>query len=145
MLRTHRQAWIRLIDGEDASIERSKIARVGIVGGGLFPRTAILLRELLPDAELTLIDASAANLETAREPLGTAVLYQAAWFDARRHHDFDLLVFPLAYRGDDKAKLRERLPAPRVVFHDWAWECHGRSVMVSPWLLKRMSLHLRSG
>jgi hypothetical protein len=39
---------------------------IAIVGGGLFPRTAIVLRELFPDARITIIDASRANLECAR-------------------------------------------------------------------------------
>jgi Fatty acid desaturase len=40
--------------------------RVGIVGGGLFPRTAIILSRLLPEAKLVLIDLSADNLDIAR-------------------------------------------------------------------------------
>src|SRR5262249_33950033 len=44
--------------------------RVAIVGGGLFPRTLLILRRLLPDAEILVIDRSAANLETARGFLG---------------------------------------------------------------------------
>jgi fatty acid desaturase len=39
---------------------------VAIVGGGLFPRTAMVLRRLLPDARLTIVDAKRANLDVAR-------------------------------------------------------------------------------
>jgi len=47
-------------------IEMPPVNRVGIVGGGLFPRTAIILSRLMPSAALTLIDMSAENLAIAR-------------------------------------------------------------------------------
>src|SRR2546426_10927521 len=37
---------------------RYYIDRVGIVGGGLFPRTALIVEQLLPSARVTIIDAS---------------------------------------------------------------------------------------
>jgi hypothetical protein len=42
---------------------------VAIVGGGLFPRTALILRQLVPDAAITIVDASRANLDCARARL----------------------------------------------------------------------------
>src|SRR5204863_1304583 len=42
---------------------------VAIVGGGLFPRTALIVRRLVPEAHITIIDASRANLERARTML----------------------------------------------------------------------------
>jgi fatty acid desaturase len=40
--------------------------RIAIVGGGLFPRTALVLRRILPNARLTIIDANLAHLNAAR-------------------------------------------------------------------------------
>src|SRR5204862_3217114 len=42
--------------------EKSEIRRVAIVGGGLFPRTLLVLQQLLPDTPLVVIDANADNL-----------------------------------------------------------------------------------
>ena len=42
------------------------VHRVTIVGGGLFPRTALVLQRLLPDATLTIVDASREHLDVAR-------------------------------------------------------------------------------
>jgi hypothetical protein len=43
------------------------VSSVGIVGGGLFPRTALILRRLYPEARVVLIDHSESNLAIARE------------------------------------------------------------------------------
>jgi hypothetical protein len=138
VLAAHRRAWQRFAPDLEG------VRRVGIVGGGLFPRTAILLLELVPAADLTIIDGAAANLALARERLGDAVKYREEWFTPDAHDDFDLVVIPLACRGADKRQLRHPESAPLVVCHDWIWDRQPKSVVVSPWLLKRMSLH-RSG
>ena len=41
------------------------IHRVTIVGGGLYPRSALILRRLLPDATVTIVDAKPEHLEIA--------------------------------------------------------------------------------
>ena len=65
VLSAHRQAFRQLVG-------RLSVDRIAIVGGGLFPRTALVLRELLPDARITIIDASETNLDRARAILETA-------------------------------------------------------------------------
>ena len=60
VLRTHRRAFRSLLR------RLHPIRSVTIVGGGLFPRTALILGELLPEARLTIVDSDARNLETAR-------------------------------------------------------------------------------
>src|SRR4029079_15458419 len=42
------------------------IRRATIVGGGLFPRTALVIRRILPGAALRIIDSDSVNLEVAR-------------------------------------------------------------------------------
>jgi hypothetical protein len=138
VLATHRRAWRQLLPRLPA------VRRVGIVGGGLFPRTATLLLELLPGAELTIIDCDPDHLALARARLGDAVRYETAWFDPGRHDGFDLLVFPLDFRGGDRDELQRRLTHQHIVCHEWLWRPRGATVVVSPWLLKRLNLQRAS-
>jgi hypothetical protein len=112
---------------------------VAIVGGGLFPRTAMVVRSVLPEAELTVIDASAENVQTAHDLVRDSVHWLNAWYDPQRHIGFDVVVIPLAYVGDREA-LYARPPAPVVLIHDWIWRRRGPGEVVSFWLLKRLNL-----
>jgi hypothetical protein len=60
VLRCHRRALRSLLE------QAPPVRHAAIVGGGLYPRTALILRELLPSARLTIIDSDRRNLETAR-------------------------------------------------------------------------------
>jgi fatty acid desaturase len=112
--------------------------RVTIVGGGLFPRTALALGRLLPDATLTIVDAQPAHLETARGFVdGVALRHQM--FDAATADGADLVVIPLSFIGD-RAQIYRHPPAPAVLVHDWIWRARGDSVTVSWMLLKRLNL-----
>jgi Fatty acid desaturase len=69
LLRTHEGAFRRLLT-RGSGLEGTA-PRIAIVGGGLFPRTALVLRRILPHARLTIIDANLAHLNAAREwPIG---------------------------------------------------------------------------
>jgi hypothetical protein len=119
------------------------IDSIAIVGGGLFPRTAIVLRRLCPDARLTIIDASRANLDRARrllDPAGIEFLH--AWYSPAHPQDFDLIVIPLSYVGD-RAALYANPPANAVIVHDWIWRKRGASRIVAVPLLKRVNLVCR--
>jgi hypothetical protein len=133
VLAAHERAFRRLLP------EVGPVRRAGIVGGGLFPRTALILRRLLPDAELVVIDRSAANLETARPFLGDRVELVHEEYDPQRHGEFDLLVIPLAYVGD-RSRLYRDPPAPPLLVHDWLWRNGCRGEVVSLLLLKRLNL-----
>jgi fatty acid desaturase len=112
--------------------------RVTIVGGGLFPRTALALRRLLPDATLTIVDAERNNLETARRFVdGVALRHQM--FDAATADGADLVVIPLSFIGD-RERVYEHPPARAVLVHDWIWRARGDSATVSWMLLKRLNL-----
>lgn len=120
-----------------------RIDSVGIVGGGLFPRTAIVLRRLCPDARITIIDANRANLEVARRLLGPAgIEFLHGWFSPGHPHAFDLIIIPLSYVGD-RAALYANPPAAAVVVHDWIWRKRGVSRIVAVPLLKRVNLVYR--
>jgi hypothetical protein len=145
VVRAHARAFTRLLPSLGG------VGRVGIVGGGLFPRTAIVLRRLLPEARLVVIDADAAHLSRARQFLAanhdapdSPVEFRAEVFDAARSADeFDLVVAPLAFIGDRQA-LYATPPAARIVVHDWLWRRRGSTgARVSVWLLKRINLVCR--
>jgi len=138
----HRAAFRKLL------ADLGPIRRVTIVGGGLFPRTAIALHALLPGAALTVIDANAANLDAARafveqgdDELRRAIAFMHGRFpiDRTTGVDADLLVVPLAFQGDREA-VYAHPPARAVVIHDWLWRRRGRSRVVSVLLLKRLNL-----
>jgi Fatty acid desaturase len=120
----------------------SPVRQVTIVGGGLFPRTALILQKLLPSADLTIVDASAENLERARGFLGQHIECRHGLFDPAIADAPDLLVIPLAFIGDRERVYRQ--PAGRAVLvHDWLWRTRGDGVPISWWLLKRLNLVTR--
>jgi hypothetical protein len=133
VLKRHETALGRLL------ADLPPVRRVGIVGGGLFPRTAMILTELLPDSSLTLIDLSAGNLAIARPFIVGEVELVNERFDSARPCDFDLLVIPLAFSGDRNAIYR-RPPAELVLVHDWIWRPRGTSTVISLLLLKRLNM-----
>jgi hypothetical protein len=120
----------------------TNVRRVVIVGGGLFPRTALILQKLLPEAELTILEANLENLRTARRYLNCKVQLLHEFFDGVPQPDVDLLVVPLAFVGD-RAAIYRRPPAPAVLVHDWLWRRRGTGVAVSLPLLKRLNLVTR--
>ena len=133
-----------VIEKHERAIERllpalPAIRSVGIVGGGLFPRTAVILRRLLPAARLVLIDMSAENLRIARGFLDADAEFVNDRFDSASRYDLDLLVIPLAFIGD-RAAIYRHPPAPAVLAHDWIWRRRGESAIVSWMLLKRLNL-----
>jgi hypothetical protein len=165
VLKAHERAFRSLL------IELPHARCVAIVGGGLFPRTALVLRRLLPESKLVLIDQSESNLAVARSFLsgpgerrhpcllrGSVALEQDGRqgclrsqgsqelinerFEPGMPCDFDLLVIPLAFDGDRRA-LYERPPASAMLVHDWIWRRRGSSAVVSRLLLKRLNLVMR--
>jgi hypothetical protein len=157
LLRAHEGAFRKLLTCA-GGLERTA-PRIAIVGGGLFPRTALVLRRLLPNTRLTIIDANLAHLNAAREwpisgdiefvherfPLsnitvdGETARPLVAYVQSSTSSVFDLIVFPLSFEGDRDA-LYDRPPARTVIVHDWLWRKRGVSAIVSVALLKRLNL-----
>ena len=160
VLDRHERALRRLLP------EVGTVHAVTVVGGGLFPRTVIILRKLLPEARIRVVDLSRRNLETARRFLSGAGLDEgvelvcgrfvtghdgagrvgSASFDSERFDSSqplptpDLLVTPLSLTGDRNA-LYAKPPARYVIVHDWIWRRGpSSSARVSWLLLKRMNL-----
>ena len=120
----------------------SGVRRATIVGGGLFPRTALILRELLPTAHLTIVDSNPRNIGTARAILGGNVEYRHERYVPGESRDCDLTVVPLCLHGD-RAAIYCHPPSATVLVHDWIWRRRGDSVVVSVALLKRLNLVMR--
>src|ERR1700682_982211 len=133
VLRTHARAFREYVSALPI------VERIGIVGGGLFPRTALILEELLPSARITIIDANRANLDIARALLGAgSIEFVHASYPEPYSVGYDLLVIPLSFNGDREA-IYARPPAPVVIVHDWIWRKRGNSRIVSIALLKRIN------
>jgi hypothetical protein len=148
MLATHRAALAELLPRLSA-FRGGPPQHIAVVGGGLFPRTALLLAELVPGCRLVLIDADAGHLRLARErllasglPLSGRVRFEHGFFDPadpERYRGFDLVVVPLAFVGS-RAALCAR-GGPALLVHDWIWRRRGAaSAVISPLLLKRLNL-----
>lgn len=137
VLDTHRRALAPLLrDLPDGAV-------IAIVGGGLFPRTALILRELRPSARLVIIDADGRHLAIARARLGEAVEFRHCRYPTSDGPDaFDLVIIPLSYQGDREALYR-CLSARALAVHDWLWRRRGSSRVVSLLLLKRINLVCR--
>jgi hypothetical protein len=137
-----------LLDRHERAFRRllpllAQVKRVAVVGGGLFPRTVLILRRLLPEVEILVIDRSAANLETARCFLGEEIACIHARYDPALVAGFDLTIIPLAFVGDREIIYRQP-PTAAVLVHDWLWRRRpGRSAVVSLLLLKRLNLVTR--
>jgi hypothetical protein len=132
VLSTHARAFRRFRDAF------SHVENVAIVGGGLFPRTALIFEKLLPAARITIIEANVANLDRARSLLGERNI---EFINESYTHDgtYDLIVIPLSFNGD-RSSIYARPPAPLVIVHDWIWRKRGDGGIVSLALLKRINL-----
>lgn len=135
VLRSHRRAFQRLLPHFE------NVRRVTIVGGGLFPRTALILSELLPAAHLIIVDSNARHLDTARAFPGETIEYRNERYTDGASFDCDLTVIPLCLEGHRAASYRHP-PSKVVLVHDWIWRRRGRGTIVSALLLKRLNLIL---
>jgi hypothetical protein len=136
LLMTHEHALRRLLP------YIRDVRSVMIVGGGMYPRTALILQKLLPDAKIRIIDANREHLDAAETFLSGGVEFEHGLYDPTMQSASDLLVIPLSFQGDRAAIYRDP-PARLVLVHDWIWSRRGASAIVSIFLLKRMNLIAR--
>jgi hypothetical protein len=117
---------------------------VAVVGGALFPRTAMLLQRLTPNARIVIIDYNSQHIDEAHNFLNGSVHYEQRLFDASvETPEFDLVIIPLSFHGDRRL-IYQQPPAPAVLVHDWLWRKQGaQSSRISWLLLKRLNLVLR--
>ena len=131
-----------------------------VIGGGLFPRTTLILQRIYPSAQITIVDSVGAHLDVARPFVdsaprlgsgqaprlgsGQAVRFEQRAFVPGATEPADLVVIPLAFDGD-RRRVVAQPPARAVLVHDWIWHPAPHSVVVAWWLLKRITLVLRAG
>lgn len=135
-------ALARLLDRPPKALPHQPL-RIAVIGGGLFPRTALALARVWPAALVTIVDADADHLRSAARVLAdhhiTGVTLVHATWDPHAPGDHDLIVLPLALVGDRAAVYTA--PGPPRLVHDWLWRPRGRTgVVVAWWLLKRLNL-----
>jgi hypothetical protein len=133
VLQRHEAAFRRLLPN------LPPVHKVAIVGGGLFPRTLLILERLLPEAKIVVIDRSAANIQKARIMVNGTATFIHETYAPNLVEDVDLVVFPLSFVGDRESVYRHS-PAQAVLVHDWLWRKRGQSAIVSFLLLKRLNL-----
>jgi hypothetical protein len=133
VVRSHERAFRRLLG------DRPTPRAVTVVGGGLFPRTAIVMRCVAPDATITIVEADGEHLAVAQRFLAADIRVRHELFSCGARVDADLAVVPLAFIGDRQV-LYDRPPAPLVLVHDWIWRPRGKSCVISWLLLKRLNL-----
>jgi hypothetical protein len=138
VVRLHEKAFRRLL----ANIPHPD--QVAVVGGALFPRTAILLQRLAPQARIVVIDCNARHIEVAHQFLNGSVTYEHRMFNGSAPcNRFDVVVLPLSFRGDREA-ICNAPPARALLVHDWIWRKRGNQTARISWLLlKRLNLVLR--
>jgi len=115
------------------------VRRVLIVGGGLFPRTALVVKRVWPGAAISIVDAEDEHLAVARPFIDDDVSMTCGTFGPGMTANADLVIVPLAFIGD-RARMYAEPPARAVLIHDWIWARRDRGVVVSWWLLKRLNL-----
>ena len=138
VLRVHRRAFQRLLQNvPDAR-------QIGVVGGALFPRTALLLKEVAPATTVTVIDSNEKHIQIAHTFLNGSVRYEHRTFESAGSADeYDIVVIPLSYVGD-RERLYRTPPARALLVQDWLWRPRGNATSTISWLLlKRLNLVLR--
>jgi len=133
VLQRHEAAFRRLLPN------LPPVSTVAVVGGGLFPRTLLILEGLLPEAKIVVIDRSAANIQKARTMVNGHATFVHETYSPALIEDANLVVFPLSFVGDRESVYRHP-PAQAVLVHDWLWRKRGQSAIVSFLLLKRLNL-----
>lgn len=152
VVEAHVRAFARVLP----KLGQERIHRICIVGGGLFPRTVLVMQRLLPGRRLVVIDASAPNLaiakrELERESALDGVELRHARFDGDREGasdetdetdetgecEFDLVIVPLAFVGKRTAVTHART---LTLVHDWSWRRTGEGTSIAWWLLKRLNV-----
>jgi hypothetical protein len=138
VLGAHRRAFQRLL----AKVPDAR--QIGVVGGALFPRTALLLKEVVPATTITVIDSNAKHIEVAHTFLNGSVRYEHRTFESDDPADeYDVVVIPLSYVGD-RERLYRKPPARALLVQDWLWRRRGHATSTISWLLlKRLNLVLR--
>jgi hypothetical protein len=118
--------------------------QVAIVGGGLFPRTALVVHAIWPAAQVTIIDSNAGHLERSRVWLRGDEILLHAHVTPETLPDGDIIFIPLAF-DQDRRPLYEAPNRGCILIHDWLWNRNNisQTAVASVLLLKRLNLVMR--
>jgi hypothetical protein len=119
--------------------------RVAIIGGALFPRTALVVHALWPDAQVAIIDSNSEHLDACRAWLRGDETLLCAHVRTDSLPEADITFVPLAF-DQDKRPLYKMSTSRSVIVHDWLWNRADSSVqtaIASIFLLKRLNLVAR--
>lgn len=136
VLSAHERAFRKVLAG------LPPVRTVTVIGGGLFPRTALVLKRLLPDVSMTIVDANSEHLAIARAMMNGRVAFRHERYHPGEREDADLVVIPLSLSGD-RARVYREPPAAVTLVHDWIWRSRAPGAPVSWLLLKRLNVVLR--
>lgn len=121
--------------------------RFVVVGGGIFPRTAIIIRRLFPDAQIVIQDMNLKSLRFAENYLRNMhitedviyshTIYDGINYDAASESIYGtVVILPLAFRGEIGQT------AFKTLKHCWIWDtdyCE-KQCLVSYFLLKKIKV-----
>lgn len=120
-----------------------------IVGGGIFPRTAIIIRNMFPDAQIVIQDMNHKSLECAENYMKDLGItdniiyfksrYTGVNYDVASESVYGtVVILPLAFRGGEICQTTFK-----TVKHCWLWENHPceKDSIVSYFLLKKIVMY----
>jgi hypothetical protein len=137
---THEKAVRKLVE------DRRPPKHVVIIGGGLFPRTALVVHAIWPAAAVTIIDSNPRHLAMCRRWLRGDEILVCKRVSSDSLPEADMVFVPLAF-DQDKGAIYECSEQQCVVLHDWVWNTRAdrvaRSTIPSIFLFKRLNLLAR--
>ena len=142
------QRWV--VAAHDKAIRKLTAAlpvpkRVAIIGGALFPRTALVVHALWPDARVAIIDSNSKHLDACRAWLRGDETLVCAHVRTDSLPEADITFVPLAF-DQDKRPLYKTPTTGSVIVHDWLWnraDSSAQTAIASIFLLKRLNLVAR--
>jgi hypothetical protein len=143
IIANHKQAVAKLMFQYQVPVP----SKICVIGGGGFPRSVILLRQLYPSAKIMVVDKCLNNLAIAKRHLqnqnhALERIQLCNGLAASTHLSiYDLVLVPLGFNGDKKSLFTTSLHTSKTVFllHAWMWHSGEKGIRVSWWLLKRIN------
>ena len=150
ILYTHESAIRQLFSSEEQAPQR-----IVVIGGGIFPRTAIIMKKLFPESQIIIQDMNEGSLKLAENYLRKTnnegnIYYFNSMYDGTVHGTKNgsaygncsgsiygtIMVFPLAFRG---MSINSKSPY-KTVKHCWIWENEPcvKQCIVSYFLMKKV-------
>lgn len=145
LIRRHTEAFARLTK----TIANFEPHGILIVGGGLFPRSVLVVSKLWPEAHIQVLDQEADHIARAQRYLTekgadlNKVMFRQETFEPELPTAADMVILPLAYVGNRMSLYVPRKDGAVTLIHDWWHVRRGdRSTPITVWVWKRLTLVL---